>query len=263
MGVVNVTPDSFSDGGKYSDSAAAIDYALRLREEGADILDVGGESTRPGAVPVDVAAEMRRVLPVIEALSRRGLVVSVDTRHAQVMRAAVAAGAAIINDVAALREEQALEAAASTDAAVCLMHMRGTPLTMQDALRYADVGSEVRAFLESRVQSCMAAGIGRERLVVDPGFGFGKDLTHNLQLLRHLGDLSTLGLPVLVGLSRKRMLGQLTGRAVAEREYAGIAAHLAAVARGAKILRVHNVAATRDALAVWNAIEGDEEHYDA
>ena len=263
MGVVNVTPDSFSDGGKYPDSSMAIDHALRLREDGADILDVGGESTRPGAVPVDVAVEMRRVLPVVEALSRRGLVVSVDTRHAQVMRAAVAAGAVMINDVAALQEEQALEAAAATEAAVCLMHMRGDPLTMQDAPRYADVGSEVRAFLESRVQSCMAAGIDRERLVADPGFGFGKGLTHNLQLLRHLGDLSTLGLPVLVGLSRKRMLGQLTGRAVAEREYAGIAAHLAAVARGAKILRVHNVVATRDALAVWNAIEGDEEHYDA
>ena len=263
MGVVNVTPDSFSDGGKYPDSAAAIDHALRLREEGADILDVGGESTRPGAAPVDIVVEMHRVLPVIETLGRRGLVVSVDTRHAQVMRAAVAAGAAIINDVAALREEGALEAAASTDAAVCLMHMRGTPLSMQEAPHYADVGDEVRAFLQSRVQSCLTAGIGRERLVIDPGFGFGKDLSHNLQLLRRLGDLSVLGLPILAGLSRKRMLGQLTGRAVDEREYAGIAAHLAAVARGAKILRVHNVAAMRDALAVWNAIEGDEEHHDA
>lgn len=263
MGVVNVTPDSFSDGGRHSSPADAIAHALRLSEEGADILDVGGESTRPGAVPIDVEVEMRRVLPVIEALARRGLVVSVDTRHAEIMRAAVAAGAAIVNDVAALREEGAMEAVASTGAAVCLMHMQGTPATMQEAPQYADVAQEVRGFLESRVQACIEAGIARERMIIDPGFGFGKDLAHNLRLLRRLSDLSALGLPVLAGSSRKKMLGQLTGRGVGEREYAGIAAHLAAVARGAKILRVHHVAAMRDALAVWNAIEGDEQHDDA
>lgn len=263
MGIVNATPDSFSDGGRHAAAADAIAHALRLSEGGADILDIGGESTRPGAATVAVDEEMRRVLPVVEALAGRGLVVSVDTRHATVMRAAMAAGAAMINDVSALQGDGALEAAASGRVAVCLMHMQGTPATMQDHPRYGNVVEEVRAFLERRVQVCAAAGIARERLAVDPGFGFGKNLQHNLQLMRQLQDLSDLGLPLLVGLSRKKMLGQLTARAVDEREYAGIAAHLAAIARGAKILRVHNVAAMRDALTVWNAIEGDEEHHDA
>ena len=263
MAVVNVTPDSFSDGGRHSNPTDAVAYALRLSEEGADILDVGGESTRPGAAAIDTEVEMRRVLPVIEALARRGLVVSVDTRNPAVILAAVAAGAAIINDVAALQGRGAMEAAASGNAAVCLMHMQGTPVTMQDAPHYDHVTHEVRAFLESRVRACVAAGITRERLIIDPGFGFGKSLRHNLQLLQELEGFSLLGLPVLVGLSRKKMLGQLSGRAVLEREYAGIAANLAAVARGAKILRVHDVAAMRDALAVWNAIDGDIRHYDA
>ena len=263
MAVVNVTPDSFSDGGRHSSSTEAVTYGLRLSEEGADILDVGGESTRPGAAGIDTEMELRRVLPVIEGLARRGLVVSVDTRNPAVMLAAVEAGAAIINDVAALQGRGAMEAAAAGHAAVCLMHMQGTPATMQDAPHYDHVTHEVRAFLESRVRACVAAGIARERLIVDPGFGFGKSLRHNLQLLQELQGFSLLGLPVLVGLSRKKMLGQLSGRAVLEREYAGIAANLAAVARGAKILRVHNVAAMRDALAVWNAIDGDIQHYDA
>src|SRR5512135_3204835 len=255
MGIVNVTPDSFSDGGRLGGAQAAIAHALKLQEEGADILDVGGESTRPGAAPVPVDEEIRRVLPVIDALARRGCVVSVDTRKPGVMLAALDAGAAMVNDVMALRAPGALEAVASSGAAVCLMHMQGEPLTMQQAPRYADVVEDVKQFLQDRVTACEAAGISRERLVVDPGFGFGKTLQHNLALLKHLGHLAELGLPVLAGLSRKSMLGALTGRAVDEREFAGVAAHLAAVARGARLLRVHDVAAMRDALAIWNAVE--------
>lgn len=255
MGIVNVTPDSFSDGGHLGDDQAAIDHALRMLDEGADILDVGGESTRPGAEPVPAAEEIRRVLPVIEALARRGCVVSADTRKPEVMRAALDAGAAMVNDVTALRAPGALEAVAASDAAVCLMHMQGDPQTMQRSPVYADVVGEVGQFLRERVAACEAAGIGRARLVVDPGFGFGKSLEHNLALLAHLDRLAEPGVPVLAGLSRKSMLGMLTGRAVDQREYAGVAAHLAAVARGARLLRVHNVAAMRDALAVWNAVE--------
>jgi dihydropteroate synthase len=259
MGIVNVTPDSFSDGGRLDDAQAAVAHALKLLEEGADILDVGGESTRPGAAPVPVDAEIRRVLPVIEALVRQGCVVSVDTKKPEVMRAALAAGAAMVNDVAALRTPGALEAVAASDAAVCLMHMQGDPQSMQQAPRYADVVGEVTRFLQNRVAACEAAGIGRERLVVDPGFGFGKTLEHNLALLKHLDRLQELGLPVLAGLSRKSMLGTLTGRDVDQREFAGVAAHLAAVARGARLLRVHNVAAMRDALVVWNAVEEQQD----
>ncbi len=255
MGIVNVTPDSFSDGGRLSDARAAIDHALKLREEGADILDVGGESTRPGAAPVPEDEEIRRVLPVIEGLARRGCVVSIDTKKPEVMRAALAAGAAMVNDVMALRAPGALEAVAGSDAAVCLMHMQGDPQTMQQAPVYSDVVGEVEQFLANRVEACMVAGIRRERLVIDPGFGFGKALEHNLALLAHLDRLAESGLPVLAGLSRKSMLGALTGRPVDQREFAGVAAHLAAVARGARLLRVHNVAAMRDALAVWNAVE--------
>ncbi len=258
MGIVNVTPDSFSDGGRLGDARTAIDHALKLQEAGADILDVGGESTRPGATAVPADEEIRRVLPVIEALTRRGCVVSVDTMKPEVMRAALAAGVAMVNDVMALRAPGALEAVAASDAAVCLMHMQGAPQTMQQMPCYADVVGEVRQFLLARVGACEATGIDRERMVVDPGFGFGKTLAHNLTLLRHLDRLTEIGVPVLAGLSRKSMLGTLTGRSVEEREFAGVAAHLMAVARGAKMLRVHNVAAMRDALAIWNAVE--EQH---
>ena len=258
MGIVNVTPDSFSDGGRLGDAQAAIRHALKLQEAGADILDVGGESTRPGAAAVPADEEMRRVLPVIEALASRGCVVSVDTMKPEVMQAALDAGAAMVNDVMALRAPGALDAVAASDAAVCLMHMQGEPQSMQQSPSYADVVGEVKRFLQDRVAACEVAGIGRERLVIDPGFGFGKTLEHNLALLSHLSRLADLGLPVLAGLSRKSILGTLTGRSVDEREFAGIAAHLAAVMRGARLLRVHNVAAMRDALAIWNAVE--EQH---
>ena len=259
MGIVNVTPDSFSDGGRLGDAQAAIRHALKLQEAGADILDVGGESTRPGAAAVPADEEMRRVLPVIEALASRGCVVSVDTMKPEVMQAALDAGAAMVNDVMALRAPGALDAVAASDAAVCLMHMQGEPQSMQQSPSYADVVGEVKQFLQDRVAACEVAGIGRERLVIDPGFGFGKTLEHNLALLSHLNRLAELGLPVLAGLSRKSILGTLTGRSVDEREFAGIAAHLAAVTRGARLLRVHNVAAMRDALAIWNAVEEQQD----
>ncbi len=255
MGVVNVTPDSFSDGGQLCDAQAAIAHALKLREQGADILDVGGESTRPGAMAVSADEEIRRVMPVIETLVREGCLVSVDTMKPEVMRAALAAGAAMVNDVAALQAPGALETVAASGAAVCLLHMQGDPRNMQQAPSYDDVVNEVKQFLQARVQACEAAGIARERLVIDPGFGFGKTLQHNLALLKHLDCLARLGLPVLAGLSRKSMLGALTGRAVDEREFAGVAAHLMAVAQGARLVRVHNVMAMRDALAIWNAVE--------
>ncbi len=259
MGIVNVTPDSFSDGGHFQNSRQAIDHALMLAEQGADILDVGGESTRPGAAPVSVADELQRVLPVIEALAARGLAVSADTRKAGVMEAAVLAGAAMVNDVMALREPGAIKAVANSDAAVCLMHMQGEPQTMQTAPHYADVVTEVRDFLARRIAACEAAGIAHHRLVIDPGFGFGKALAHNLALLKNLDRLVDLDVPVLAGMSRKSMLGALTGRPVGEREYAGVAAHLAAVARGARIVRVHDVAAMKDALKVWEAVERTEQ----
>lgn len=255
MGIVNTTPDSFSDGGHCLVARAAIDHALKLADAGADILDVGGESTRPGAQPVPVDEEIRRVLPVAEALLRRGLVVSVDTRKPEVMQAALAAGVAMINDVSALREPAALETLAGSQAAICLMHMRGEPGSMQAAPAYDNVVEEVTGFLQERIALCEAAGIDRARLVVDPGFGFGKRLEHNLALLAGLSQLAGLGVPVLVGMSRKSMLGSLTGRTVLAREFAGVAAHLAAVLRGARIVRVHDVSAMRDALAVWNALE--------
>lgn len=255
MGIVNVTPDSFSDGGRLDSAATAVGHALKLAEQGADILDVGGESTRPGAAFVPPDEEMRRVLPVIEALAGRDLVVSVDTRKPEVMRAALDAGAAMVNDVMALREPGALETLAGSLAAVCLMHMQGEPQTMQQAPHYGDVVVEVGKFLQDRVAACEAAGIARERIVIDPGFGFGKTLEHNLALLQQLQSLTQAGIPLLAGMSRKSMLGALTGRGVGEREYAGVAAHLLAVLRGARILRVHNVAAMRDALAIWNAVE--------
>jgi dihydropteroate synthase len=259
MGIVNVTPDSFSDGGRLDDAAAAVAHALHLHDAGADILDVGGESTRPGATEVTATEELRRVLPVIAALSAQGCVVSVDTKKPEVMREALAAGAVMVNDVAALQAPGALQAVAESEAAVCLMHMQGEPGTMQQAPTYADVVADVRTFLEARVAACAAAGIARERIVVDPGFGFGKTLHHNLRLLKRLDRLCDLGVPVLVGLSRKSMLGTLTGQPVDQREFAGVAAHLIAAARGARLLRVHDVAAMRDALAIWNAVEEEDD----
>ncbi len=259
MGVVNVTPDSFSDGGRLQNARQAIDHALMLAEQGADILDVGGESTRPGAASVSIEEELQRVLPVIEALAARGLAVSADTRKPRVMKAAIEAGAAMVNDVMALREPGAIEAVAQSDAAACLMHMQGEPQTMQAAPHYANVLAEVSGFLAQRIAACEAAGIRHNRLVIDPGFGFGKTLAHNLVLLKNLDRLIELGVPVLAGMSRKSMLGALTGKPVDQREYAGIAAHLAAVARGARIVRVHDVAAMKDALQVWEAVEGAQE----
>jgi dihydropteroate synthase len=255
MGVLNVTPDSFSDGGQFVRLDAAVARGLQMAEEGAAIIDVGGESTRPGAQPVDLDEELRRVIPVIARLrSRTQAVLSVDTSKAEVMHAAAAAGAAMINDVRALREPGALEAAVNSGCAVCLMHMLGEPRTMQQAPRYDDVVGEIRRFLESRVQACLAAGLPLERMVVDPGFGFGKTLAHNLELLRRLGELSVNGLPVLAGLSRKSMVGTLTGRCADERIHGSVALAVVAAMNGARILRVHDVAATVDALNVVAAV---------
>jgi len=256
MGVLNITPDSFSDGGQYLDPSAALDRAQQMIDEGADIIDIGGESTRPGAAPTPERVELGRVLPVIERVAALGIPVSADTRKSAVMRAALGAGASMINDVGALRGPGALEAIVSfpEPVAICLMHMRGEPETMQQDVAYADVGAEVKAFLAERAAACEAAGIARDRIVVDPGFGFGKTADHNLDLLRRLPELVALGYPVLVGLSRKSTIGALTGRAVAERTAGNIAAALAAVARGAKIVRAHEVRETVDALKVWSAV---------
>lgn len=253
MGIVNVTPDSFSDGGRFLDHARALAHARALLADGADVVDVGGESTRPGAAPVGEQEELDRVLPLVEALARDGAVVSIDTMKPAVMRAAVAAGAAMINDVRALGEPGAMEVAAATHVAVCLMHMQGAPGTMQAQPRYDDVATEVRAFLLSRAQACEQAGIARERIVLDPGFGFGKAVVHNFTLLRDLGTLVAAGYPVLVGWSRKSSLGAVTGRPVGERLAGSLAAALACVARGARLVRVHDVRETVDALAVWQA----------
>lgn len=254
MGVVNVTADSFSDGGLFLDAARAIDHGLRLREDGADLVDIGGESTRPGAPPVAVDEELRRVIPVIEALARKGVPVSVDTLKPEVMRAAIEAGCAMVNDVNAFRAEGAIEAVAAAKVAVCAMHMQGTPATMQTDPRYGDVVSEVRAFLVERAGALEAAGVSRESIVIDPGFGFGKTFAHNVALFRGLPALATLGIPVLIGLSRKRLLGEITGRPTQERGAASIAAALLAVQRGAAIVRVHDVKETVDALKVWMAL---------
>jgi len=254
MGVLNVTADSFSNDGRL-DHDAALAHGRRMLAEGARIIDIGGESTRPRAVPVDEAEELRRVIPLVEALAGEGACVSIDTMKPAVMRAALAAGASMINDVRALRTPGALETAAASDVAVCLMHMQGEPQTMQVAPVYADVVSEVRAFLGRRASACIDAGIGCDRIVVDPGFGFGKTVAHNLALLHDLGEIAAIGFPVLVGLSRKSTLGAITGRAVGDRLAASVAAALAAASRGARIVRVHDVRETVDALAVWNAIE--------
>ena len=257
MGVLNVTPDSFSDGGRFAALPAAIAQAERLAGEGAAIIDVGGESTRPGAAPVSIEEELRRVIPVIERLVERlRLPVSVDTSKPEVMRAAIAAGASMINDVTALRAPGAIDAVAGSDVAICLMHMQGEPRTMQRQPRYTDVLAEVRDFLRGRVACCVESGISAARLVIDPGFGFGKTLEHNLELLRRLPELASEGHPVLAGLSRKSMISQLTGRAGDERLGGSLALATLALLAGARIVRVHDVGPTVDAIRIVSALGG-------
>jgi dihydropteroate synthase len=254
MGVLNVTPDSFSDGGRFLPVEAAVAHGLRLVEEGAAIIDIGGESTRPGAAPVSVEEELRRVLPVVERLRQATqAVISVDTSKPEVIREVAAAGVGLINDVRALTVPGALEAAAASGSAICVMHMRGDPRTMQLAPSYVDVVKEVKAFLDERVQRCRAAGVSSDRIVVDPGFGFGKNLEHNLELLRRLRDLQGEW-PLLVGLSRKSMVGTLTGRSAGERVHGSVALAVIASINGARIIRAHDVAATVDALKIVAAV---------
>jgi len=256
MGILNVTPDSFSDGGCFVRPAEAIEQALRMVDEGASIIDIGGESTRPGAQDVPIEEEIRRVVPVIEALAPELPVpISVDTSKPEVMRAAVTAGAGLVNDVYALRREGALEAAAELQVPVCLMHMQGEPRTMQAEPHYVDVVAEVVAFLREQVARCEAAGIERGRLLLDPGFGFGKSLEHNLVLLRHLDELAVDGLPLLVGMSRKSMIGAVLDAPVEERLYGSVAAAALAVWQGARVIRVHDVKATADAVKLAWAVK--------
>lgn len=254
MGVINVTPDSFSDGGLHRAAPSAIDHARKLVSEGADILDIGGESTRPGSLPVSADDELGRILPVIENVRNLGVPVSVDTSKPEVMREALRAGADMINDVAGFRAPEAFEVIAASAAALCIMHMRGEPRTMQADPRYDDVVADVGRYLRTRALEAEAVGISRDRIVVDPGFGFGKTLEHNLELLRDLQCIDGLGWPVLAGLSRKSILGKITGRDVSDRVYASVAAALLAVINGARIVRVHDVRATRDALDVYEAL---------
>ncbi len=258
MGIVNVTPDSFSDGGKYFQRDTALAHAHLLIQDGAHILDIGGESTRPGAQPVSVQQELDRIMPVIEGLRDAPLPLSIDTHKPEVMSAALAAGASMVNDIHALQDTQSLATVAKSKAAICLMHMQGTPQTMQQQPHYRDVVAEVLQFLRLRLDACLAAGIARERIVVDPGFGFGKTLAHNLDLLRRFHEFSVLNVPLLAGLSRKSMLGAITGRTTDHRDHASVAAALLAVQRGAHIVRVHDVRATVDTLKVWNAV--DQKH---
>lgn len=254
MGIVNVTPDSFSDGGLYLSKQRAIEHAQRLIAEGADILDIGGESTRPGSRQVSIDEELSRVMPVLEALTGTGVPISVDTSKPEVMYQAIKSGAFMINDVNALRAPGALEVVApNTAVRVCLMHMQGTPQTMQKDPRYHDPVAEVKNFFQQRIEATHAAGIVSDRLVIDPGFGFGKTLQHNLALLNRLDEFTTFGIPVLAGLSRKSMLGAITGNAVDQRLHESVAAALLAVIKGAKIVRVHDVKATKEALAVYMA----------
>ncbi|MEC4339001.1 dihydropteroate synthase [Stenotrophomonas pavanii] len=257
MGIVNVTPDSFSDGGAHDTTEAAVAHGLKLVEEGADLLDIGGESTRPGAAPVSIEEELRRVIPVIEQLAARTRVpISIDTFKPEVMRAAVAAGAGMINDIFALRQDGALEAAAEAGVPVVLMHMQGEPGHMQADPHYHDVVAEVHGFLVQRLFAAEMAGIAKKNLLIDLGFGFGKTTAHNMTLLARSERFLELGVPVLAGLSRKRSLGELTGRDTpSKRVAASVAAHLIAVQRGARIVRVHDVAATVDALKIWQAVE--------
>ncbi|MFC3813934.1 dihydropteroate synthase [Lysobacter sp. GCM10012299] len=260
MGIVNVTPDSFSDGGAHDTLEAAVAHGLQLAGEGADILDIGGESTRPGADEVSLEEELRRTIPVIERLTRETtLPISIDTSKPEVMRAAVQAGAGMINDVHALRREGALDAAASLRVPVVLMHMQGEPRSMQQSPQYDDVVAAVHRFLAERIFAAEMAGISKKNIVVDPGFGFGKDTQHNLALLAQLERFAELGVPVLAGLSRKKTIGEITGRTQPrERVHGSVAAHLIAAQRGAKLLRVHDVAATVDALKVWAALSAQK-----
>ncbi len=255
MGVVNITPDSFSDGGKFSNTQSAVAHARRLIAEGADIIDIGGESTRPGATVVALDEERRRVLPVLEQLTAGPIPVSVDTQKPELMREAIAAGASMVNDINALQAPGAVEAVAASDVAVCVMHKQGAPTDMQSDPHYHDVVAEVLAFLDRRVQTLLGAAVAVERIVVDPGFGFGKTMEHNLQLLAQLDRFKGTGAVILAGVSRKSMLGRITGREPGDRVYASVAGALIAVQKGAHIVRVHDVAATRDALAVWQAVQ--------
>ncbi|MFD1007799.1 MULTISPECIES: dihydropteroate synthase [Oceanisphaera] len=252
MGVLNLTPDSFSDGGHFVAQDAALRHAVQMVNDGAVIIDVGGESTRPGADAVAEQQELDRVIPVIELLRKElDCWISIDTSKATVMLGAVTAGADLINDIRALREPNALQVAAQSGAAICLMHMQGLPRTMQQAPNYDDVTAEVAAFLQQRVQACEQAGISRQRLCLDPGYGFGKQLAHNYELLGKVGQLHQLGLPLLAGMSRKSMLGQLLSREVDQRLAGGLAAHLFALSQGVQILRVHDVREMADAMRVW------------
>jgi dihydropteroate synthase len=257
MGIVNLTPDSFSGDGLAGNLDRAVEQAHQQIDAGADLLDIGAESSRPGAAPTSLEEERRRLMPVLEALGDCGIPISVDTYKPEVMREALAHGASMINDIYALRMPGALDAVARSDCAICLMHMQGDPLGMQDGPAYTSVVSTVRAFLEARVAVAGAAGIAKDRLILDPGFGFGKTLEHNLELLRHFAQLSIAGLPLLAGISRKSMLGAITSRPVDRRLAASVAAAVLAVQRGANIVRVHDVEETRDALAVRAALDPD------
>ena len=254
MGVVNVTPDSFSDGGRHLEPEAALAHARKLIEEGADLIDIGGESTRPGAQPVSEEEELERVVPLVEALRDSAIPVSVDTRRARVMREVLRAGASMINDVEALESPGALEAVAASDCAICLMHKKGDPGTMQRDPQYADVVAEVKTYLSARITAAEKAGVVRERVAIDPGFGFGKTRAHNLELLRRLDEFGSLGVAVVAGWSRKSTLGAITGKPVGQRLAASIAAAVLSAQHGAHILRVHDVTETKDALAVWQAV---------
>ncbi|MDP3609418.1 MAG: dihydropteroate synthase [Methylophilus sp.] len=260
MGIVNITPDSFSDGGKFTHTSAAVEHALNLLRQGADILDIGGESTRPNATPVSLQEELDRVIPVIEALAGKiSVPISIDTYKPEVMAAAIQAGASMVNDVRALQEIGALEVVAKCDVGVCLMHMQGTPQTMQVNPMYEDVVQEVKVFLAERVAACMAAGMSKDRIVLDPGFGFGKTRAHNILLIQELAALQSLGYPLLVGLSRKSVLGQMTGQDVEARLHASVAAAVISALKGAKIVRVHDVKATVEALKVVAAIDEQQQ----
>ncbi len=256
MGIVNVTPDSFSDGGLYLSTQQAIQHAKNLINEGADILDIGGESTRPGSKPINIDEELNRVIPVLEALIDTNIPISVDTSKPEVMKQAIASGAFMINDVNALRSPGALKIIAQNDhIKACLMHMQGVPKNMQQNPQYTHIVSEVKNFLQQRIDAALVSGISRNQLIIDPGFGFGKTLQHNLALLNQLNELTLFNVPILIGISRKSMLGAITGNSVSNRIHESTAAALLAVIKGAKIVRVHDVKASKDALAVYTAMQ--------